>query len=81
MYCNYLSCFCGVSYGVCVGCIQNDITPLHVAAKRGNGNMVKLLLDRGAKIDAKTKVTHTHTNVCYTTNDHKLHYHLNVWGH
>uniref|UniRef100_A0A8B9LR32 Ankyrin 3a n=1 Tax=Astyanax mexicanus TaxID=7994 RepID=A0A8B9LR32_ASTMX len=33
----------------------NDITPLHVAAKRGNGNMVKLLLDRGAKIDAKTK--------------------------
>lgn len=59
-----------MSYGVCVGCIQNDITPLHVAAKRGNGNMVKLLLDRGAKIDAKTKVTHTHKhiNTCYTAN-------------
>lgn len=35
---------------------QNDITPLHVASKRGNSNMVKLLLDRGSKIDAKTKV-------------------------
>ncbi|KAI1231658.1 hypothetical protein IHE44_0007736 [Lamprotornis superbus] len=33
----------------------NDITPLHVASKRGNANMVKLLLDRGAKIDAKTR--------------------------
>lgn len=52
-----------------MGCIQNDITPLHVAAKRGNGNMVKLLLDRGAKIDAKTKVTqtraHTDTHMLY----------------
>lgn len=36
--------------------VQNDITPLHVAAKRGNSTMVKLLLDRGSKIDAKTKV-------------------------
>uniref|UniRef100_A0A8C9F387 Ankyrin 3 n=1 Tax=Pavo cristatus TaxID=9049 RepID=A0A8C9F387_PAVCR len=34
---------------------SNDITPLHVASKRGNANMVKLLLDRGAKIDAKTR--------------------------
>lgn len=36
--------------------MQNDITPLHVASKRGNTNMVKLLLDRGGKIDAKTRV-------------------------
>uniref|UniRef100_A0A669ER29 Ankyrin 3 n=1 Tax=Oreochromis niloticus TaxID=8128 RepID=A0A669ER29_ORENI len=34
---------------------RNDITPLHVASKRGNSNMVRLLLERGAKIDARTK--------------------------
>lgn len=41
----------------CFFCPQNDITPLHVASKRGNTNMVRLLLERGAKIDARTKVT------------------------
>jgi len=35
---------------------QNGITPLHVASKRGNTNMVALLLDRGGQIDAKTRV-------------------------
>ncbi|XP_014406022.1 PREDICTED: ankyrin-2 [Myotis brandtii] len=34
---------------------ENGITPLHVASKRGNTNMVKLLLDRGGQIDAKTR--------------------------
>lgn len=36
---------------------QNGITPMHVASKRGNTNMVVLLLDRGAQIDAKTRVS------------------------
>lgn len=36
--------------------LQNGITPLHIASRRGNVMMVRLLLDRGAQIDAKTKV-------------------------
>lgn len=36
--------------------VQNGITPLHIASRRGNVIMVRLLLDRGAQIDAKTKV-------------------------
>lgn len=43
--------------------VQNDITPLHVASKRGNSNMVRLLLERGAKIDARTKVDRRDTGV------------------
>lgn len=36
--------------------LQNGITPLHIASRRGNVMMVRLLLDRGAQIDARTKV-------------------------
>lgn len=35
---------------------QHQITPLHVAAKWGKSNMVTLLVDKGAKIDASTRV-------------------------
>lgn len=41
----------------CFVLLQNGITPLHVASKRGNTNMVRLLLDRGSQIDAKTRVS------------------------
>lgn len=40
-----------------VSVLQNGITPLHIASRRGNVIMVRLLLDRGAQIDAKTKVS------------------------
>lgn len=49
-----------------VFCLQNDITPLHVASKRGNTNMVRLLLERGAKIDARTKVTQAQSESLFT---------------
>ena len=37
--------------------VQNSITPLHVAAKWGRKGMVALLLDTGATIDARTRVS------------------------
>lgn len=46
-----------LSLNGCVVVLQNGITPLHVASKRGNTNMVRLLLDRGSQIDAKTRVS------------------------
>ncbi|VDN14144.1 unnamed protein product [Dibothriocephalus latus] len=35
--------------------MQNNITPLHVAAKWGKADMVKLLIDRGANVNARTR--------------------------
>lgn len=34
---------------------QHNISPLHVAAKWGKNNMVKILLENSASIDAKTR--------------------------
>ena len=44
---------------------QNNITPLHVASKWGRVNMVNTLLDRGARIDAKTRVSVIRTASVY----------------
>lgn len=35
--------------------LQHNISPLHVAAKWGKSNLVALLLERGAHIEAKTR--------------------------
>jgi len=35
--------------------LQYNISPLHVAAKWGKNNMVKVLLENSAQIDAKTR--------------------------
>ena len=35
---------------------NNGVSPLHRAVQIGNENIVKLLLDKGAKFDIKTKV-------------------------
>ena len=43
-FCNFLNIF-----------FQHNITPLHVAAKWGKGNMVGLLLDKGANLESKTR--------------------------
>ena len=40
---------------VIVSNLQHNITPLHVAAKWGKANMVSLLLDKGANLEAKTR--------------------------
>ena len=36
-----------------------------MASKRGNTNMVKLLLDRGGQIDAKTRVSVSVLSISY----------------
>jgi len=36
---------------------QNAVTPLHVASKWGHQNLARLLLNMGARIEAKTGVS------------------------
>ena len=40
--------------------IQNDWTPLHVAAQYNRSRVAQLLIDNGANIEAKTKVCSFH---------------------
>lgn len=37
--------------------IQDELTPLHCAARNGHVRVIEILLDQGAPIQAKTKVT------------------------
>ena len=46
-----------MSRGVCVGDPQNGVTPLLLAVERGMPDMAKLLLDHGADIEAKQRVS------------------------
>lgn len=38
-------------------CVQDELTPLHCAARNGHVRIIEILLDHGAPIQAKTKVT------------------------
>lgn len=46
-----------IGYNVCVP--QDGLTPLHCGARSGHEQVVEMLLDRGAPILSKTKVTDT----------------------
>lgn len=40
-----------------VCCVQDELTPLHCAARNGHVRIIEILLDHGAPIQAKTKVS------------------------
>lgn len=41
--------------------LQDELTPLHCAARNGHVRIIEILLDHGAPIQAKTKVIHQDT--------------------
>lgn len=44
---------------ICIVCPQEEQTPLHVASRLGNVDIVMLLLQHGAGVDATTKDLYT----------------------
>lgn len=48
--------------------LQDELTPLHCAARNGHARIIEILLDQGAPIQAKTKVSMQYrTRLFYTT--------------
>jgi len=45
---------------VCRLCVQRGQSSLHAAAIAGHVNVIKALLNKGAHIEARTKVIHSH---------------------
>ena len=55
---NSLLCVCVcVCLRVCVRVLQRGETALHMAARAGQSNVVRYLVQNGARVDAKAKVT------------------------
>lgn len=52
-----LLCLKLINYNACIP--QDGLTPLHCGARSGHEQVVEMLLDRGAPILSKTKVTGT----------------------
>jgi len=46
-------------YEMPVVCLQSDFTPLHIAAHYGNVNVAQLLIEKGAAVNFKAKVSIT----------------------
>lgn len=44
-------------YKLSMVCTQSDFTPLHIAAHYGNVNVANLLIEKGADINFKAKVS------------------------